>query len=1529
MINKASSSILLALFLLSVSNAEANPAHPKVTAGKAEFHLNNKTLEIAAGDHTIISWESFSIDAKETTRFTLPNKDSVVLNRVSSLLPSTIDGHLNSNGIVYLINPNGILVTPNGIVDTAGFLASTLDISDQDFLKQGDLLFSGESLASVVNQGSISCWNGDAILIATQVKNENSIEAPEGVVGLASGHEVLLIPEGKEKITVRLKIQDSPSDGIGVHQTGSVQAIQAELKADGNLYAYAIKNEGIITATGFQEKEGRIFLVAEGGHATTSGSLAAATGDHGGEVHLLGDVVSLTGEAVINVSGNSGGGTVLIGGDFQGSNAAVLNSRNTFIEPTVNIKADALQKGDGGKVIVWGDATTAFLGNISAKGGEEQGNGGFVEVSGEVLDFYGLVDTSALQGKTGQLLLDPITATISNAVDSGFNIALCPTGTYTPNGIAAAGNIQIAPLLTSLNSCSVTITSSGLGAGTGDITFASAFPWAVTATPHTLTINAFEDIVINAAITNTTTAGSIVLNAGRNISGSAAGTITFGPSAGSLTMTAASNITVNGLITYSSPAPFSMTATTGNIQQNPGKTIALNTNAAFSMNAPLGNVTVFDKIRNVSAGAINVTCGGTLNVGTTDQTHPTVPVQIGSANGNLTFNVGGDVIVEGGFAINTSAQIGFDTGPVTSDIIFTKIGGNLILTGGFKEFSYAVIGHGIQTSTNNGPGGVFHGNITIGSMANPVGGDVLLSAKTTNSVSTVGQRSFAQIGHLRSLSGMATTATGDIDISHVSGQVSLVSGNQDYGYTLIGHGGGLSGQSDTYSGTVRVHSGGVNDISLLSGLATQSFSAIGHVGYLNAAGTVTINASPLIEVISANSISMQAQRSSVIIGGYVTATSGMGNVTVDAIHVETLAGDLLMIGANPGSNFNGVFIGAISRAGGGAPIVPAGNASSNLTIITAGLLRMQTGLGGTANNNFTLIQNGIGTPMGFPTTINVGKTLSLFGGNNFSEIQSIGPLTITCGDNLTLAASPFIASLGDALILSAGTTTISASAIDLLGFGSGPKAAIENSLMDLTISATNSITLTDHSDIEITGGSGTLSITSTAGSLSVISDAAISNLGSGLVFLNINQSGFIEGALAGPASISSMQDLTATFGQSLFLTSIVGGAGSITSNGDTSITATGGRIFGVGESGFPVLIQNTAGNLTLTAESLFLEAFGRINLVSGMGTLTLNATVGNIYLGLNSTIQNAGSGPSFVTSSDSVVINSDALGPSSITTSRALTVNANRILMLGVDTNIASLTADQDNLSITASSVSLGPNALIALNGGSGQLSASLTDDLLIFNNSNFSNFGSGNTVITAAVVSIVSGTTDAMITNNTGTLTMNLTSNLSLISNIAGSASITSAGPMNINAENIFLGGLAVSEQSSIVGSAGNMLLIAQNDITIANNAFVQNLGAGTLTLVVDQQLPLAVGSGRFILDPEAQVITASGMDLRIFTSQPNGVAMGNLAFGLANGNAVTMGLACPFDAPPPSATYQYLTFFNTFVGGFGVPFTIFFKLP
>src|SRR5204862_62910 len=137
-----------------------------------------------------------------------------------------------------------------------------------------------------------------------------------------------------------------------------------------------IQNSGVLSARNADGSGGSITV--DGGHnaaapatVINSGSIDArglASGTRGGDVKVLGDHVGLFDAAVVDVSGDAGGGTALIGGDYRGQNAAVQNAQATAISPAAQIRADAVRNGNGGKVVVWSDDFTRVYGSISARG---------------------------------------------------------------------------------------------------------------------------------------------------------------------------------------------------------------------------------------------------------------------------------------------------------------------------------------------------------------------------------------------------------------------------------------------------------------------------------------------------------------------------------------------------------------------------------------------------------------------------------------------------------------------------------------------------------------------------------------------------------------------------------------------------------------------------------------------------------------------------------------------------------------------------------------------------------------------------------------------------------------------------------------------------------------------------------------------------------------------------------------------------------------------------------------------------------
>ena len=364
----------------------ANPTGGAVVAGSATIGAAGNTLSInQASNQAIINWQTFSIANGETTRFFVPNSNSSTLNFVAAGNPSAIYGTLSSNGHLFLINPSGILVGSTGRIDTAGFVGSTLNPNSSG---NGTIVFSGDSDASVTNLGTISASSGNVYLIANEVTNKGSLNAPQGTVGLAAGSNVLLQQQGDE----HLFVQAGPATqhATGVTNSGSIKAATAELKAaGGNAYALAINNSGSIAATGFKKVNGQVYLTADTGVISNSGSIRATGTSHGGKIRLTSQSGTINNTGTLDASATGAGGK---GG------SVLLKSAQGLVSNT---------------------------GVINAKGGQG-GAGGDVEVSGAVVDVgSGVVNTLAAGGQTGMFTIDPATLTVaaSGGDETGAQVA--------------------------------------------------------------------------------------------------------------------------------------------------------------------------------------------------------------------------------------------------------------------------------------------------------------------------------------------------------------------------------------------------------------------------------------------------------------------------------------------------------------------------------------------------------------------------------------------------------------------------------------------------------------------------------------------------------------------------------------------------------------------------------------------------------------------------------------------------------------------------------------------------------------------------------------------------------------------------------------------------------------------------------------------------------------------------------------------------------------------------------------------------
>jgi filamentous hemagglutinin family protein len=511
----------MALSAAFAAPANANPLGAAVMAGQASIITQGNQTTVTNSNGAVINWQSFSIGRGEITRFVQPSASSSVLNRVVGNDPSSILGQLQSNGRVFLINPAGILVGAGARIDVGGFVASSLNLRTEDFLANR-LNFQATPGAGLVrNEGSITTpQGGQVFMVAPRVENAGSINAPGGEVVLAAGRAV--------------QIGDTASPGVRIEVTGGESAknlgsVAAEAGRIG-LFGALVRNSGTLNASSAVAEGGRILLKSTGSTVIDGDASLVASGTRGGRIEILGMEVAVADRATVDASGRTAGGTVLVGGDYQGKNPEVQNAQVTWVGPQTAIRADATGAGDGGKVVVWSDDTTRAYGSISARGGAVSGNGGLIETSGKrYLDVEGIrVNASSANGQAGTWLLDPEELRIVENGSPGTDTNLTASPNFAPAVTTAVATLSADTLRNAINTNSnVTVaTAAGAGSGTGDITFdATSNPIIIAKTGNTfsstLNINALRNVVFTGGTTSfKTTAGagsaslSVNLNAG-------------------------------------------------------------------------------------------------------------------------------------------------------------------------------------------------------------------------------------------------------------------------------------------------------------------------------------------------------------------------------------------------------------------------------------------------------------------------------------------------------------------------------------------------------------------------------------------------------------------------------------------------------------------------------------------------------------------------------------------------------------------------------------------------------------------------------------------------------------------------------------------------------------------------------------------------------------------------------------------------------------------------------------------------------
>lgn len=513
--------LMICACLALMPQAFANPIDGVVSAGVATISSDAQTVTIQqTSAKAVIDWRGFDIAVNETTEFQQPSSAAIALNRVNSGGASTIDGALKANGNIIIVNQNGVAFGKDAKVDVNGLVASTSDTSNDAFLNNQKLRLDipGNPDAKISNQGVITARDSGLVgFVAPNVENSGIITARLGRVHLAAGDKATVDFYGDGLLEV--EVSDDVHQQM-VKNTGTITAdggtIALTAATGRKLLASTIEAQGTLRAQSVEQKNGVIIISALGSNAVAgnvaankgksittstvvvSGTLDAsgkAAGQKGGTITVTADKVRLENGAKLSASGKTGGGSIKVGGDYQGKGATPA-AKELLVLPNATIDNNAIDSGHGGQTILWSDGATYFDGFISNRGGAFSGNGGFVEVSGhEFLGFTGLVDTRAPRGLTGTLLLDPANVSISTAADS----SITGNPNFVPTVAAATSNINVTTLQNALNTANVSIASSGTGAGLGDITFVNALSWN---SANSLTVNATRHIIVNAPITN-------------------------------------------------------------------------------------------------------------------------------------------------------------------------------------------------------------------------------------------------------------------------------------------------------------------------------------------------------------------------------------------------------------------------------------------------------------------------------------------------------------------------------------------------------------------------------------------------------------------------------------------------------------------------------------------------------------------------------------------------------------------------------------------------------------------------------------------------------------------------------------------------------------------------------------------------------------------------------------------------------------------------------------------------------------------
>lgn len=1092
--------LALAVASCFVSHVYANPSGANVVRGSASLSTNGNTLTIENSPGTIINWHDFSINAGETTIFNQVNAASSVLNRVTGGNISQILGTLQSNGRVFLINPSGIVFGQNAVVNVAGLVASTLNMTDDNFVNN-KMVFnaSAANVGSVINQGQISTPNGGFVyLIATNVENSGVINTPSGEAILAAGNAVELVDSTDPRQRVLVKAENS-----------DVNLSQMMTQSNGNIFS--VLNKGVVSAnTVQQDSAGRVFFKSAGAIETTTSSVVEVKGSinsNGGTFIGFADSLG-TYAGSYDASGQNGGFIETSGLQLNVTGIRFLSAKaldnsgraGTWLLDPIDILIDSILAStisgqlSSGTSVTLDTAGTGGTGNITFDNNVSINHSGSAnttftlnaDASISMNDGSSIQDSGA--GTLSVVMLSDRDTTGSDGAISFFQINVDGTVDITSNSGGLTNTTTSTGLPTLIRGSSVNLDI------TGDIN---------------LTASALGNgsVVVEASagdLSITTHSGDINLNGGGGTSG-----FTFAELLASQDM----DIQIDGDMTLT--ASSAVASNSGRAKVYSGDELKINfTTVGNNLTLNAGNLgvnnqAIIQAFQNLEIGGATSSMNPTININGGDTDSSNFAALLGRSISDIDAN---SIRLDSG-AVGGAFILTTDTSATFAPLMLEITGGNLEMDGqsggtvevGSKGGNVSINLDTLGLSMDGSVGSAILGASGAGNRSS------IIVNSSTNGVSLTG--SGALIGSEQSSTSVSISSTSNNSDS--SSGVEILSGAQIKGN-------GTSAVSISGNGW----SGGGIGVLINSGSISSSAGNISIIGSANGSDP---SAADGVKILNGGTIT-NGTGNIAISGTGANANSGRGVYISDAsTQISTTTGNIVISGTGGNGTLenNGIWLSSgavVSSTGGNIGLVGTGNGVGD------GILIDSSGTAITNTNGGAIVLNGVANGQGRGQTITAATISSVNGGiaitgtgagsgtydgmliNGSTSIQATGTGNIalngtgsaagTSAAGVSLADSTSITSNSGNIVVNGTGQSSSGNSFGIVSFGS-PSPTLTSSSGNIFLTGTSVVpTNIGLTTTSISASSGNVTIRGTNGNLAL--DSATISAGNNINLIATN-----------------------------------------------------------------------------------------------------------------------------------------------------------------------------------------------------------------------------------------------------------------------------------------------------------------------------------------------------------------------------------------------------------------------------------------